>query len=464
MDVTSNINKYIFRGYDIRGIYGSDLFEDTAYTIGKSYATILKKKYNNDTVIVGHDNRLSSDSLSDALILGILNSGVNVIDLGLVTTSMLYYANELFQNYAGVMVTASHNPKEYNGFKIAFDKKGEICGQEIVEFMDHTLSLDFIDGKGKKENFDIKDKYVEMITSKFNFKNKLKVVVDCGNGTSSIIVRDIFSKLNLDVTYICADSDPEFPNHHPDPAEAENMIMLQEEVKRIGANIGMAFDGDSDRVGVVDELGNIVPSDYYMAIMSKYILPTIEDTNKRKIIFDVSCSKTLSDEIKKSKGEPYVYKTGNSYIKRKMLEEGLIFGGEISGHTFFYDKFYGFDDGIYAGLRMAEILDENNIKLSELQNKLIKYKSTPVLKIQVTDDTKSIIVENIKKYCIEKGYNTSTIDGARVEFEDSFVIVRMSNTSPKLTVRFEATTDERLQELKEEFLNIINENIEKYIK
>lgn len=464
MNVTSNISKYIFRGYDIRGIYGNDLFEDTAYTIGKSYATILKEKYNNDTVIIGHDNRLSSDSLSNALILGILDCGVNVIDLGLVTTSMLYYANELFQNYAGIMVTASHNPKEYNGFKIAFDKKGEICGKEIIEFMEHTLSLDFIDGKGKKENFDIKDKYVEMITSKFDFKNKLKVVVDCGNGTSSIIVKDIFSKLNLDVTYICADSDPEFPNHHPDPAEAENMIMLQEEVKRIGADIGMAFDGDSDRVGVVDDLGNIVPSDYYMAIMSKYILPTIEDKSKKKIIFDVSCSKTLSDEIKKSEGEPYVYKTGNSYIKRKMLEEGLIFGGEISGHTFFYDKFYGFDDGIYAGLRMAEILDENNIKLSKLQSGLIKYKSTPVLKIQVTDDTKAIIVENIKKYCIEKGYNTSTIDGARVEFEDSFVIVRMSNTSPKLTVRFEATTDKRLQELKEEFLNVINENIKKYIK
>lgn len=464
MNVTPNISKYIFRGYDIRGIYGKDLFEDTAYTIGRSYATILKTKYNNDTVIIGHDNRFSSDALSKALILGITDSGVNVIDLGLVTTSMLYYANELFKNYAGIMITASHNPKEYNGFKIAFDKKGEICGSEITDFMKHTLALKFIDGKGKKEDFDIKSKYVDMITSKFNFKNKLKVVVDCGNGTSSIIVKDIFSKLNLDVTYICADSNPEFPNHHPDPAESENMIMLQEEVKRNNADIGMAFDGDSDRVGVVDELGNVVPSDYYMAIMSKYILPTITDINKKKIIFDVSCSKTLADEIRKAGGNPYVYKTGNSYIKRKMLEEKLIFGGEISGHTFFYDKFYGFDDGIYAGLRMAEILDENNVKLSTLQTDLVKYKSTPVLNIEVTDQTKEVIVEEVKKYCIEKGYNTGTIDGARVEFEDSFVIIRMSNTSPKLTVRFEATTDEKLQKLKEEFLGVINKNIEKYLK
>lgn len=464
MKITSNISKYIFRGYDIRGIYGKDLFEDTAYTIGRSYATILKNKYNNDTVIIGHDNRMSSETLSNSLLLGIIDSGVNVIDLGLVTTSMLYYANELLGNYAGIMVTASHNPKEYNGFKIAFDKKGEICGEEIIDFMNNTLSLKFILGKGKKQEFDIKQKYVDMITSRFNFKNRLKVVVDCGNGTSSIVAKEIFSKLNLDVSYICDSSDPEFPNHHPDPAEAENMVMLQQEVIKNGADIGMAFDGDSDRVGLVDNRGNIVPSDYYMAIVSKYILPKINDIDKKKIIFDVSCSKTLSDEIKKSGGIPYVYKTGNSYIKRKMIEENLIFGGEISGHTFFYDKFYGFDDGIYAGLRMVEILDDNNIKLSKLQDDLIKYKSTPVLKIQVTDETKSIIVDNVKKYCIERGYNVSTIDGARVEFEDSFVIVRMSNTSPKLTVRFEATTDERLENLKKEFLEVINENIKKYIK
>lgn len=463
MKITRNISKYIFRGYDIRGVYGKDLFEDTAYTIGKSYATILKNKYGNDTVIVGHDNRLSSDTLSEALIKGIIDSGVNVLNIGLVTTSMLYYANELQKNYAGIMVTASHNPKEYNGFKIAFDKKGEICGDEIVEFMNYTLNENFNDGIGKEEKLDIKAKYTDMIVSKFNFKNRKKVVVDCGNGTGSIIVHDIFSKLNLDVTYIFSESDPNFPNHHPDPAEAENMTWLQNEVLNKKADIGIALDGDSDRVGLVDEKGRIVPSDYYMSIMSKYILPNIKDESKKKVIFDVSCSKTLSDEIRKAGGTAYVYKTGNSYIKRKMLEENLLFGGEISGHTFFYDKFYGFDDGIYAGLRMVELLDENNVSLSYLQDELIKYKSTPVLKITVTDESKAKIVDDVRKYCLNNNYNTSTIDGARVEFDDSFVIVRMSNTSPKITVRFEATTDEKLEKLQQEFMSVINKSIKKYI-
>ncbi len=452
MIITNNINKYIFRGYDIRGIYNEDLNEDVAYTIGKAYGTLLIKDYSQNLVIVGHDNRVSSPMLSDALIKGIMSTGVNVKDIGLVTSPMLYYANELYNIHAGVMVTASHNPKEYNGFKIAFDKKGEICGKEIEEFRDFVFSQDFIQGSGNSEKIDIKQKYVDMLVSRFNFKKRLKVVVDCGNGTASIIAKDVFSKLNLDVEYIFCDSDPDFPHHHPDPAELENMIDLQNKVKEVNADIGIAFDGDSDRVGCVDNLGNVISSDYYMAIMSKYILPNIDI---KGIMFDVSCSKTLSDEIRKNGGEPKVYKTGNSYIKREMLKEGLLFGGEISGHTFFKDKFYGFDDGIYAGLRMIEVIDNETKTLSEIESTLKKYYSTPVIKINVTDENKAKIVEKVKEYCIMRGYNTSTIDGARPEFEDGFAIIRMSNTSPKLTLRFEAETEKRLEEIKNEFETLV---------
>lgn len=461
MKCIQEIDQSIFRGYDIRGIYNENLNEDVSYTIGRSYGTILRQKYNFSKCIVGEDARSSSPVLSNALIQGINDSGVDVIYLGTVTSPMLYYANEILNIHSGIVVTASHNPKEYNGFKIAFDEKGEICGDEILEFRDFTKANDFIFGKGKVTNYDIKEAYANMLVSKFNFKKKLKVVVDSGNGTASIIVRDVFDKLNLDVTYIYCDSDPGFPNHHPDPAEAENLVDLQNKVLEIGADIGIAFDGDCDRVGCVDNKGRVISSDYYMAIISKYIIPNLEN---KSVIFDVSCSKTLSDEIRKVGGTPVVYKTGNSYIKREMLKQGMLFGGEISGHTFFKDKFYGFDDGIYAGLRMIEIIDNELITLSDIVDTLKKYYSTPVLKITASDDKKALIVEKVVEYCLDKGYKTNTVDGARPEFDDSFAIIRMSNTTPKLTVRFEADTERRLEELKEEFLPLVNNLIEKYCK
>lgn len=459
MRCIKDIDKNIFRGYDIRGIYGENLNEDVSYTIGKSYATILRQKYNSNKVIIGEDARSSSPALSKSLIQGIIDAGVDVIYLGVVTSPMLYYANEILKIHSGIMITASHNPKEYNGFKIAFDSKGEICGDEIADFRDFTLNNNFSSGTGNITNYKIDEKYVEMLVSKFNFTKKLKIVVDCGNGTASLIVHKIFDNLNLDVTYIYCDSNPDFPNHHPDPAEAENLIDLQQKVLEVNADIGIAFDGDCDRVGCVDNKGRIISSDYYMAVIAKYIIPSLEN---KSVIFDVSCSKTLSDEIEKAGGIPVIYKTGNSYIKREMLKQKMLFGGEISGHTFFKDKFYGFDDGIYAGLRMIEIIDNVSISLSQIIDELQKYYSTPVLKIKATDEKKAFIVEEVVKYCKEKGYNTNTVDGARPEFNDSFAIIRMSNTTPKLTVRFEAQTEVRLEELKNEFLPLVNDLIAKY--
>ena len=456
MEITNKIASHIFRGYDIRGLYGTDLFENTAYTIGKAYGTCLKERFGGNKVLIGHDNRMSSPALSEALIEGVLSTGVDVLDLGLVTSPMVYYANEIYGIHAGIVVTASHSPKEYNGFKIAFDAKGEICGEEITTFRDFVMAGQFIEGKGTLSHIDIQDKYAMMLSSRFHFKKRLKVVVDSGNGTASIVVRDVFSKLNVEPEYIFCNSNPDFPNHHPDPAEAENMVDLQKKVIEVGADIGVAFDGDCDRVGCVDNKGNVLSSDYYMAIIATYLMPSI---HPKKVIFDVSCSKTLSDAIRKAGGEPIVYKTGNSYIKREMLKQGMVFGGEISGHTFFKDKFYGFDDGIYAALRMMELIDTKQEPLSDMVERLPKYYSTPVLKITVEENKKALIVEKIKEYCLKKGYKTSTIDGARPEFEDSFAIIRMSNTSPKLTVRFEATTEERLQALQNEFMPLIRDYI-----
>lgn len=463
MNIDKNISKYIFRGYDIRGIYGKDLTEDVAFTIGKSYGTILRKKYNKDKVIVGFDNRSSSIMLANALMQGIVDTGVDVTFLGMVTTPMLYFASVIYKIPAAIMVTASHNPPEYNGFKMSFDEKGEICGDEIQEFRKFTANCKFIGllskDLGKIEKVDIVSKYIDMLTSKFDFDKKKKVVIDCGNGTASLFVRDIFFKLKLKPIYICCESMPNYPNHQPDPAEAENMVMLQEAVLKNKADMGIAVDGDADRVGIVDEKGQILPSDYYMAIISKDILPNID---VKKIIFDVNCSKTLVEEVKKAGGIPIYYRTGNSYIKRKMQEESILFGGEISGHTFFKDKYYGFDDGLYAGLRMLELIINHKSKLSEEKDALIKFYSTPVIKINVDDSIKAKIVEDVKKYCMDKKYNTITIDGARVEFDDGFAIVRMSNTTPKLTLRFEATTQERLDQLKNEFVDLVNEKIQQY--
>lgn len=460
MNIDKNISEYIFRGYDIRGIYNKDLDLDVAFTIGKSYGTLLRKKFSKDKVIVGFDNRESSIMLANALMQGIIDTGVSVIFLGMVTTPMLYFASVKYNIPSAIMVTASHNPPEYNGFKMSFDEKGEICGDEIQEFRKFTEKCDFIGllskDLGTIQKVDIINPYIDMLTSKFDFGKRKKVVIDCGNGTASLFVKDIFGKLKVKPIYICCDSIPTYPNHQPDPAEAKNMVMLQQAVVKYKADIGIAVDGDADRVGIVDEKGNILASDYYMAIISKDILQNLP---VKKIIFDVNCSKTLVEEVKKAGGTPIYYKTGNSYIKREMLKQGILFGGEISGHTFFKDKYYGFDDGLYAGLRMLELIINHKTKLSEEIDSLVKYYSTPVIKVDVEDSKKAEIVEKVKKYCIDKKYNTVTIDGARVEFDDGFAIVRMSNTTPKLTLRFEATTTKRLDQIKSEFIDLVNKFI-----
>lgn len=448
------INDKIFREYDVRGIYGVDLNIDVAYTFGKSFGSYIQIQGNKD-VIIGNDNRESGPVLSNGLIKGLIESGVHVINLGLVTTPMYYYAKKKFNIKCGIMITASHNPREYNGFKISFDEIGNAYGQMISDFRDYTNKGEFIDGNGSISTINIKEDYLEEIRKSINLGDKkIKVVYDCGNGTGSIIVKDILDMFdNIEYELLYCDSDPTFPNHHPDPCVHANLKDLSKKVQELGYDIGIGIDGDADRVGVVDNNGNIISADLYMLIMYRYLN---ENLNVRKALFDVKCSKTLIDELEKLNIEPVMYRTGASYTNMMMQKENFDFGGEYSGHLFFRDKFMGFDDGIYAGLRMIELLSKTDKKCSELLDGVNKYFSTEELKFDAADDIKFEIVDKVKKYCEDNNYHILTIDGVRVVFEDSWALIRCSNTGPNITVRFEAKTEERLKELQDEFTQLLN--------
>ena len=452
-----NVNSEIFREYDIRGIYGKDLDIDVAYTIGRSFGSYIKQ-FDSNEVIVGNDNRESGNVLSNGLIKGLLESGVNVINLGLVTTPMYYYAKKKNNIKSGIMITASHNPREYNGFKIAFTEIGNACGQEIANFEKYTNELNFDEGLGSITTLNIRPDYLDLMKRSIDLgKRKVKVVYDCGNGTGSIIIKDILDLFNIEYELLYCDSDPTFPNHHPDPCVHANMIDLGNKVKELGYDLGIGIDGDADRVGLVDENGNIISTDLIMIIVYRYLADKISD---KKAIYDVKCSKSLIDELEKLGYDQKMNRTGNSYQNRAINEGNYMFGGEYSGHVWFNDKFPGFDDGIYAGLRLIEILSNTDKKTSELLNGINKYYSTEELKFHAEDNVKFDIVSKIKQYCLDREYDIITIDGVRVSFEDSWALVRCSNTGPNITARFEAKTKERLEEIQEEFVSKIKKLIE----
>ena len=442
MKLVKEINPNIFREYDLRGVYPDDITEDVAYTLGKSFGTYIKKLGFVKTVI-GHDNRLSSPTLSEALIKGILETGIDVINLGLVTTPMYYFAKYHLEIYSGIMITASHNPKEYNGFKMSFSKVGNAYGEQIQEFRDFTHSLKFDTGKGTEIKLDLKSSYLKLLRNSVDFGDrKIKVVVDCGNGTGSVVIKEVLDMLPIEYKLLYCESDGNFPNHHPDPSVASNMVDLGNKVKELRFDFGIGIDGDADRVGIVDENGKVIPTDLVMAIIYRYLLPSMKN---KKALFDVKCSKALIDDLENLGIEPVMYRTGNSYTNMKMQE----------GDIFFRDKFPGFDDGIYGGLRLIEILSHTEKEISELLEGINQYYSTEEIKIEVTDETKFEIVEKVKEYAISKNYSIITLDGVRISFEDGWALVRASNTGPNLTVRFEANSEERLEELQTEFMNVI---------
>ena len=449
------INQTIFRAYDIRGIYEEQITDETAYILGKSFGSYVKLRGKTE-VLVGYDNRLSSPALAENLIKGLLESGVDVTSLGLVTTPMYYFARQHLNKWAAVMITASHNPSNHNGFKISFDENGNAAGEEIIAFRDFTNKGEFSTGEGKLSTYDIKDEYINLIVNNLKINKNIKAVFDCGNGTVSIIIKEILDKLNITYDLLYCDSDPTFPNHHPDPSVSENLVDIQKRLVELGYDIGIAMDADGDRVRIIDEKGNIVNSDIYMIIMYRYLNKNLK---VRKALYDVKCSKALVDELEKLGLEQIMYRTGNSYMYRKMHEENLEFAGEYSGHMWFGDRFYGFDDGLYAGLRMIEVLSNTDKKMSELYNDINVYYSTDELKINTTEENKYKIVEEVKKYAVGKNYKYNDIDGIRVEFSDGWALIRYSNTGPVISARFEANSNERLKEITDEFMAIINKMI-----
>lgn len=451
MDIVKPI-KEIFKAYDIRGKFPDEINRDVAYTIGKAYGTKLLSIGKNKC-IVGYDNRESSIELSLSLSLGILSTGVDVINLGLVTTPMAIYSKEVLKIPSYVMVTASHNPKDDNGFKFSFDESGNVKGDDIDKFYDLVISGNFKEGMGKFSRYNVEKDYLELFRRGINLGDKkLKVVIDLANGTTSCIARELFEQFDINLTIINEESDSSFPNHHPDPCVAANQKQLQDKVLELHADLGIGFDGDGDRCGIVDNLGNIIPTDIYMAIMCKDIILNNED---KRILYDVKCSNALKDEIVKWGGIPICYRTGASYTMAKVIDDNILFGGEYSGHVFFNDRIPVIGSGIYAGLRMVEVLSKTDKKLSDLVGEISKYYSTEEIKIHSPNDIKDRVIEDIKKYCINMRFNIDLTDGVKIIRPDSWALIRVSNTGPNITVRFEADTEDKLFLIKREFTNLV---------
>lgn len=451
------IKSEMFREYDIRGVYGEDLNAEVAYLIGKAFGTKLRELGIPSTV-VGYDNRLSSVELEENLVKGIVETGINVKRLGLVTTPMCYFAANHLKTDCSMMITASHNPKEYNGFKFSYNGIHNVYGKSVKEIYEIIEKGNFANGNGTYENVDIKPSYIDLVINNLNFgERKIKVVYDCGNGTSSIIAKEIFDKLPMiESIGICDTSDGNFPLHHPDPCVESNLEMLKTKVKEVGADLGVGYDGDCDRVGFIDENGTFIEIDKFLVIMWKYLIDKVE---KKECLYDVKCSKVLEDELKKMGIKTVEYRTGNSYTRAASAEGDYPLSGELSGHVYFRDRWPGYDDGIYVGMRLIEMLSHTNLPLSSFLNDMVKYYSTPELKVKVDDTKKFEIVSKIEEYVKSKGYNYITIDGVKAKFEDGFALVRASNTGPNITMRFEATTEERLKQLQEEFTTELNNHI-----
>ena len=454
MKITNKINPAIFREYDVRGVYKEDLNEDVAYTIGRAFGSYAFRQ-GESKVVLGHDNRESHNVIYPALMQGILDSGMDVLSLGLVTTPMHNFAKIYYDINAGIMVTASHNSKEYNGFKMSVKKEDSLYGDDLQDFKLYLDGYDFKSGNGSVINEDVFPAYLDNLKKSLNIgKRKVRAVIDCGNGTGSIFIENILKEFNIEYKLLYSESDSNFPNHIPDPAVKSNLKDLGVKVKELGFDLGVAVDGDCDRCGLVLEDGTFVAADMIMILFYRALADMME---VKKGVFDVKCSMSLIDEIKKLGLEPCMNRTGSVYCRSYVKNNNLDFGGEYSGHLFFRDRYLGFDDGIYGILRIIELLSHTDKKISELFDGVNHYFSTEELKVRVTDDNKFDIVEGVIKYAKRKKYEFSLVDGIRVIFDDGWALVRASNTGPDLTVRFEAKTEKRLNEIQDEFTKVIDD-------
>ncbi len=445
------MNEFIFREYDIRGIVENDFPQEVVFDLGRAFGTYVKNK-NKNVVLVSGDIRITTPKLKEWFCNGLLSCGVNVIDAGIVPTPTNYFSMFHYDIDAAVQITGSHNPSNYNGFKLSFDKKA-FYGEQIQELKNIIKNqLYYKSNNGTIVLKEIIEDYNNDIINKIKINKPLNVAMDCGNAAACLVAPEIYKRLGIKITELFCNVDGTFPNHHPDPTVDKNLESIVKIIKSGNYNFGVAFDGDADRVVVVDEKGRIIRSDILMAIF----LPEIISKGD-KIIYDVKCSKALEDEILRLNGHPIIWKTGHSLIKDKMRLENSKFGGEMSGHIFFADDFYGFDDAVYVSLRLAQLLSNSEQKLSSIVDKIPKYYSTPELRFECIDDNEKFIISNKAFEYFSNHYNCDTIDGVRINFDDGWGLVRASNTQPVIVCRFEAKTMIRMEEIKKQILDKLSE-------
>tara|TARA_Y100001935_G_scaffold197743_1_gene165969 strand:- start:1944 stop:3308 length:1365 start_codon:yes stop_codon:yes gene_type:complete len=437
------ISKSIFREYDIRGIYPEQINEEVVHKIAKAISIKCLNEGISE-ICIARDGRLSGEKLLSALENSLSNNGIDVINTGMATTPLLYFAAKKSKCKSGVMITGSHNPKNYNGIKLIINDK-PVSGTEIYNLINKIHEVSEREGKITLKDF--KDEYISEIKRNIVVKEKPKVVIDCGNGVSGCIAPKLYSELGCDVINLYTEVDGNFPNHHPDPGKPENLIDLIEKVKETNADMGLAFDGDGDRVGLVTNNGEIVYPDKILMMLCKDIL----SSNKGKIIFDVKCTDSLPKLIKENGGTPLMYPTGHFNIKNGIKEHNPLLAGEMSGHIFFNDKWYGFDDGVYSGARIIELVFKTKKSVSNLNKELPVLFSTPELNIEVSDEKKFEIVKKFVANCNIEGEKIS-IDGLRINFDNGWGLLRASNTTPMLVMRFEGNTEENLIKIKNKFI------------
>ena len=440
-----NLNENIFRAYDIRGLAYEELSIEVVTHIGKSLGSkSLESGFS--TIVLGRDGRKSSPDMHEWISDGIKSTGCDVIDIGVVSTPILYFATHTLSSPNGVMITGSHNPADYNGFKIVENKK-TISGNSIQEIKERILKEDFLEGNGSEKSLDLKDKYLGSVLDNIKLERPIRLAIDCGNGAAGVIAEEVYKGLGCEVHSLYTEIDGNFPNHHPDPSKPENLTDLISLVKEKELEVGLAFDGDADRLGVVSKEGKIIFPDMQMILFSTSIL---QRNKNAKIVFDVKCSKLLPEAIEEEGGTPIMSKTGHSYIKARMRQETALLGGEMSGHIFFNDRWPGFDDGVYAGARMLEIIS-NLSEEGDIFKGLPKLVSTSEINLATTDEEKFIIVEDFISKANYENCTSILIDGVRIESDTGWGLLRASNTSPNLVLRFEADSKENLELIKNNF-------------
>jgi phosphomannomutase / phosphoglucomutase len=438
------MNPHVFREYDVRGVVDQDLTGDFVLNLGRAIGTYAKRNHVT-TMTVGRDCRFSSDDYGRLIIQGLNAAGIHTIDIGLCATPMLYFSIRHLNTGGGVMITGSHNPPEFNGFKICIGYDS-IYGEQIQELRKIMDEDRYSSGSGNKQSKDITTIYQDYLFNNVKVTRKLKIVLDAGNGVGGKFTLPLLEKMGCDVTSLYCDPDGRFPHHFPDPTVEENLKDIIQVVDEKKADLGIAFDGDADRIGVISNNGEIIWGDKLLLLFARHIL---KEHPQATIIGEVKCSQVLYDGIRQYGGKPIMWKAGHSLIKAKMKEENALLGGEMSGHLFFADRYFGYDDAIYAAMRLLEILSRTSLSVSELLSDVPKTFATPEIRMDCDDDRKKTVVEKVKNYYRDKP-DVISIDGIRIPFDDGWALVRSSNTQPVIVLRFEATSSESLQKIRHE--------------